>query len=72
MSYSEALSHYMEKAGMSVIQLSNKIGMRRSTIYALLDGRAKEPKLSTAKAIADALGTTMEEMAAMAFNDDEE
>ena len=70
MSYAESLAYYMKKADVSVIQLSEKIGMQRSTIYALLDGRAKEPKLSTANAIADALGTTMEEMAAIAFNND--
>lgn len=62
-SYRTTLAHCLEQKGMSPAELAEKVDCPRSTISALLSGRAKEPTLTTAKAIADALGVSLEEMA---------
>lgn len=67
MEYGEVLAYYLDKKGMSAAELAHQIGSPRSTISALLNGRAKEPTLGKAKAIADALGVSLEEMADMAY-----
>ncbi len=72
MEYREVLAFYLEKQKVSVAELARRISSPRSTIYALLGGRAKEPTLGTAKAIADALGVTLQEMADMVFADEAE
>lgn len=66
MKYGEALSRYLEKSGMSQAELAAAIGSPRSTINALVKGPAKEPTLSTAKSISDALGVSLDEMASVA------
>lgn len=66
MKYGEALSHYLEKSGMSQAELAAAIGSPRSTVNALIKGLAKEPTLSTAKSISDALGVPLDEMASAA------
>lgn len=71
MEYREVLAHYLEEKNVSQAELARRIGSPRSTISALLNGRAKEPTLSTAKAIADALGVSLEEMATMVYESDE-
>ena len=70
MEYREVLAHYLEEKDVSQAELARRIGSPRSTISALLNGRAKEPTLSTAKAIADALDVSLEEMAAMVYESD--
>lgn len=69
MRYGDVLTHYLEQKDMSPAELAAAIGSPRSTINALIKGRAKEPTLSKAKAIADALGVSLEEMAAKTFED---
>lgn len=69
MEYREVLQFYLDKSGMTPAELAYKIGSPRSTINAILRGRAKEPTLSKAKAIADALGVSLEEMAEMTYGD---
>lgn len=69
MDYRYVLAYYLEKQGMSPAELAHKIGSPRSTISALLNGRAKEPTLGKAKAIADALGVSLEEMARKTYED---
>ena len=69
MEYGEVLAYYLEKQGVSAAELARRIDSPRSTVSALLNGRAKEPTLGKAKAIADALGVTLEEMANMVFDD---
>lgn len=71
MEYRDVLAHYLEKKGMTPAELAHAIGSPRSTINALLKGRAKEPTLGKAKAIADALGVPLEEMAKMTYEDTE-
>ena len=61
--YAHILAYYLGQKGMSPAELAKTIGSPRSTISALLGGRDKEPTLTTAKAIADALGVSLEEMA---------
>lgn len=69
MEYREVLQFYLDKSGMTAAELAYKIGSPRSTINAILRGRAKEPTLGKAKAIADALGVSLEEMAEMTYGD---
>lgn len=70
MEYKDVLAFYLEKTGVSAAELARRINSPRSTIHALLSGRAKEPTLGKAKAIADALGVTLQEMADMVFKED--
>lgn len=70
MEYRLVLARYLEEKGMSPAELAHAIGSPRSTISALLNGRAKEPTLGKAKAIADALGVSLEEMARMTYEED--
>lgn len=70
MEYRLVLAHYLEEKGMSPAELAHAIGSPRSTISAFLNGRAKEPTLGKAKAIADALGVSLEEMARMTYEED--
>jgi len=65
--YRDVLSYYLEKQGISPAELARRIDSPRSTVDALLKGRAKEPTLGKAKAIADALGVSLEEMADMTY-----
>lgn len=69
MDYRYVLAYYLEKQGMSPAELAHKIGSPRSTISALLNGRANEPTLGKAKAIADALGVSLEEMARKTYEE---
>lgn len=69
MEYRYVLARYLEEKDMSPAELAHKIGSPRSTVSALLNGRAKEPTLGKAKAIADALGVSLEEMARKTFGD---
>ena len=62
-------AHCLEQKDMSPAELAAAVGSPRSTIDALIKGRAKEPALSEAKAIADALGVSLEEMDAKTFED---
>ena len=71
MEYRDVLAHYLEQSVMTPAELAHAIGSPRSTINALLKGRAKEPTLGKAKAIADALGVSLEEMARMTYEDPE-
>lgn len=71
MEYGKVLAYYLEQQGMTPAELAHEIGSPRSTINALLKGRAKEPTLGKAKAIADALGVSLEEMARMTYEDPE-
>lgn len=71
MEYRDVLAHYLEEKGMTPAELAHAIGSPRSTINALLKGRAKEPTLGKAKAIADALGVSLEEMASMTYEEEQ-
>ena len=72
MEYRDALSYYLELKGITPAELARRIGSPRSTVNALLRGRANEPTLGKAKAIADALGVSLEEMAAMVYGGEDE
>lgn len=69
MDYKDVLAQYLDELNISPAELSRRIGSPRSTVSALLNGRAKEPTLGTAKAIADALGVSLEEMAEKVYGD---
>ena len=69
MEYRDALSYYLDAKGISPAELARRIDSPRSTVDALLKGRAKEPTLGKAKAIADALGVSLEEMACMVYGE---
>lgn len=68
MEYGKVLYYYLELREMSPAELARRIGSPRSTVNELLKGRVKEPTLGKAKAIADALGVSLEEMADMVYN----
>lgn len=70
MEYKDVLAYYLEERGITAAELSRRIGSPRSTVNELLKGRAKEPTLGKAKAIADALGVTLQEMADMMYEKD--
>ena len=69
MEYRDVLAYYLDKKGMSPAELAHAIGSPRSTIDALLKGRAKEPIFGKAKAIADALDVSLEEMARKTYDE---
>lgn len=69
MEYRDVLAYYLDKKGMSPAELAHAIGSPRSTIDALLKGRAKEPTFGKAKAIADALDVSLEEMARKTYDE---
>ena len=68
MEYKDVLAYYLKAKGISAAELARRLGSHRSTVNELLKGRAKDPKLGTAKAIADALGVPLEEMVDMLYN----
>lgn len=61
MTYGEALEYLIEKSGISRAEVARRAKMGRSQITDLIAGRTKEPSLSRAKAIADALGVKIED-----------
>lgn len=63
MTYGEVLKQYLDERGMTAGDLARKMGINRGSIYSLMDGRAKEPTLTRAKEIADALGVTLQDFA---------
>ena len=70
-SYAYVLKYYLDKQGVSAAELARRLGTSRSSICELTSGRSKEPTLGKAKAIADALGVTLEEMAQMVYGEEE-
>lgn len=69
MEYRYVLARYLIDKDMTSAELSRAIGSPKSTVNALLSGRAKEPTLGKAKAIADALGVSLDEMARMTYEE---
>lgn len=67
MEYRAVLAYYMEKRDISMAELARKANCPKSSINEIMKGRAKEPTLSRAKAIADALEVSLDEMARMMF-----
>lgn len=61
MTYNEALRHLMHERGVKQVELARAIGRSRSYVSQLMSGEVKEPSLSTAYAIADALGVKVQD-----------
>lgn len=59
MTYAEILQELMDERGMKQADLARKIDTNRSTVKTMLNGKY-EPKLRTAKKVADALGVSLE------------
>lgn len=59
MTYAEILQELMDERGMKQADLARKIDTNRSTIKTMLSGKY-EPKLRTAKKVADALDVSLE------------
>lgn len=70
--YAEVLKYYLVKQGITAAELARRMNTSRSSICELTSGRSKSPTLGKAKAIADALGVTLDEMAAMMYEEDED
>jgi len=69
MTYAEVLSYYLERDGITQAELARRIGSTRSSIGELTSGRSKAPSVYKAKAIADALGVSLDEMIEMLVHD---
>ena len=69
MTYAEVLSYYLERDGITQAELARRIGSTRSSIGELTSGRSKTPSVYKAKAIADALGVSLDEMIEMLVHD---
>lgn len=52
----------MTEKGMNAASLSLKAGMNRRAVTDLLEGKAQSPKLSTAYALAEALGVSLDDL----------
>lgn len=65
MTFGEMLLKLMEEKGINQTELARRSGISKQSITELVKGRTKEPTFSKAKAIADALDITLEEMAEM-------
>lgn len=68
MRYGEVLQHYLDAKGMSRSELARRVGCGRSQITEYINGESKEPTLTRAKKIADALDVPLEEMLSMLFD----
>ena len=70
MTFGEMLLKLMNEKGISQAELARRSGVSKQSITELVKGRSKEPTFSKAKAIADALGVTLEDMAEMVFEEE--
>lgn len=61
MTYGQALRYLMRERDIKPVELANRIGRSRSYVSQLMSGKVGEPALSTAYAIADALGVTVQD-----------
>lgn len=60
MTYGEALRRILRESHMSQAELARAIGKSNSYVSQLCKGKVKEPSISLAFAIADALGTNVQ------------
>lgn len=70
MTYGEVLDYYINEVGISRAELARRAKVGRSQITELINGKTKEPGLTRAKAIADALGVPLNDMLDMMFGDE--
>jgi len=61
MEYGEALSILLEAKDMTKADLARSIGRSRSYVSQLVNGKVKEPTITLAFAISDALGVRLED-----------
>ena len=61
-SFTKKLKEFKARRGLTTSELSEKSGVPLGTLNKLLTGVIEEPKLSTARALAAALGTTLAAM----------
>lgn len=71
MTYGEALRHLMRECGIEQVELARRIGRSRSYVSQLMSGKVKEPTLSAAYAIADALGVEVQTFLDLMHDDEE-
>lgn len=69
MEYADVLDYYLNKMGMKQADLARALGVPRSSIGNIMKGRTKAPSIFKAKAIADALGVSLDEMTDMFIHD---
>lgn len=60
MTYGEVLDYLISESGLSRAEVARRAGIGRSQITDLIKGRTSEPTISKAKAIADALGVSVQ------------
>lgn len=69
MTYGAVLDYFIRKTGISRAELARRVGIGRSQVTELINGKTREPTLTRAKQMADALGVTLEEMLNMMFDE---
>lgn len=70
MTYGEVLDYLISESGLSRAEVARRAGIGRSQITDLIKGRTSEPTISKAKAIADALGVSVQFFIDMMDDDD--
>lgn len=65
MTYGEVLDYFLAMNNMNKAELARRVGISKGQVSDLVSGRTREPTLSRAKAIADALGVTIQDMVDM-------
>ena len=63
MEFKDRLASAMKRRGMSQADLCRATGMGTSKVSQILKGKVKDPRLSTAAAISDALGVSLDWLA---------
>jgi DNA-binding XRE family transcriptional regulator len=56
------LKEFRVKAGLTQVDLAEKVGVKQSTIAMLETGKNKSPRIEVAKKICKVLGCTMDEL----------
>ncbi len=69
MMFGEVLVQLLNERGMTISELSRRSGVRENTIRELAKCRSKDPTLTHAKRMADALGVTLQQVWDMMSDD---
>lgn len=57
------IEHFADNRGMHIDEVAETAGIAKATLYRILTGGIKSPRLATVQAIASALGVKLEKLA---------